>query len=79
MIGTSGSIAGVAAFLPGLGKSVWAMACAECYLTSSVLTGNAGHALDKAVLVLGLPPLTMFLSILFYLHRRSRSWRTGTA
>ena len=79
MTGTSSSIAGVAAFLPGFGKSMWAMACAECYLTSSVLTGSAGHALDKAILVLGLPPLTMFLGILFYLYRRSHTWNTKTA
>ncbi len=68
-----------AALLPGFGKSMWALACSQCYLTSSVLTGSAGHALDKGVLVLGLPPLTMFLGILFYLHRRSRAWHVEPA
>jgi len=77
--GKLGNFAGVAAILPGFGKSMWVLACAECYETSSALTGSAGHALDKAVLVLGIPPLTMFLGILFYLHRRGRAWGAVSA
>jgi len=79
MMGKSGNSAGIAAFSLGFGKSTWALACAECYLTSSALTGSAGHALDKALLVLGIPPLMMFLGILFYFHRRSRTWRAEPA
>jgi hypothetical protein len=74
LLGNLGSLAGVAAAFPGLSKSLWAVACAECYATSSALGGTAANALDKAVLVLGLPPLAMFLSILFYFRRRNRAW-----
>jgi hypothetical protein len=74
LLGNLGSLAGVASAFPGLGKSLWGVACAECYITSSTLGGTAAHALDKAVLVLGLPPLAMFLSIFFYFRRRSRAW-----
>jgi hypothetical protein len=73
------NLASVAAILPGFGASLWALGCAECYLTSSALTGGAGHALDMGVLVLGLPPLTIFLGILLYFYRRSRAWRAQTA
>ena len=69
--GKSCNFAGVAAILPCFGKSLWALGCAECYLTSAALSGSAGHSLDMGVLVLGLPPLAMFLGILYYLRRRS--------
>jgi hypothetical protein len=73
------NLAGSATALSGLGKSMWALGCAECYTTSSALSGGAAHALDKAILVLGIPPLLMFLSILLYLYRRGRAWRTKPA
>lgn len=69
--GIPSNLASVAAIIPGLGKSLWALGCAECYMTSAALTGTAGHALNVAILVLGLPPLAMFLGILYYL------WRSG--
>ena len=70
-LGKSCNFTGVAAILPCFGKSLWALGCAECYLTSAALSGSAGHSLDIGVLVLGLPPLAMFLGILYYLRRRS--------
>ena len=70
-LGKSCNFTGVAAILPCFGKSLWALGCAECYLTSAALSGSAGHSLDIGILALGLPPLAMFLAILFYLRSRN--------
>jgi len=66
----------VAATLLALGQSAWAQGCVMCYTSASALGGNGSRALDKAILVLWIPPALIFFSIFGLIYRRRKAWRT---
>ena len=66
----------VAATLLMLGQSAWAQGCVMCYTSASALGGNGSRALDKAILVLWIPPALIFFSIFGLIYRRRKAWRT---
>jgi hypothetical protein len=39
------------------------------------LSKSAAHSLDKAILVIGLPPVFFFIGIFYYIYRRRGAWR----
>ena len=39
------------------------------------LSKSAAHSLDKAILVIGLPPVFFFIAIFYYIYRRRAAWR----
>lgn len=39
------------------------------------LSKSAAHSLDKAILVIGLPPVFFFIGIFYYIYRRRAAWR----
>jgi hypothetical protein len=43
------------------------------YMSARMLNPSQAHSLDKAILVIGIPPLMMFLGIFFYFYRRRRA------
>lgn len=80
-LGRNGFAAALVLLLP-LGKTAWlpcsAWAAAWMTKTAWVYTGlnrHAAHSLDKAILVIGLPPVFFFVALFFYVRRRSRTWR----
>jgi hypothetical protein len=50
-----------------------AQGCVMCQTTATAAGKQGARALDKAILVLMLPPLTIFLLILGFAWRRSRA------
>lgn len=48
-------------------EAAWAQ---HGYVSAPILSPSAAHSLDKAILVLGIPPLMMFLGIFLYFYRR---------
>lgn len=38
------------------------------------LTKGQAHSLDKAILVIGIPPVLFFIGIFYYIYRRRASW-----
>lgn len=43
------------------------------YMSAPILSPSAAHSLDKAILVIGIPPLMIFLGIFFYFYRRRKT------
>ncbi len=70
-----------AAFLVflALGQSAWAQGCILCYTTASSLNKKGIHALDKAILVIGLPAVFLFIGIFVFLYRRRNACREAAA
>jgi hypothetical protein len=42
---------------------------------TGVLTRSEAHSLDKAILVVGLPPIFFFIGIAYFVYRRRFAWR----
>jgi hypothetical protein len=57
-------------FLLSLQEAAWAQ---HGYVSAPMLSPSAAHSLDKAILVLGIPPLTIFIGIFVYFYRRQRA------
>jgi hypothetical protein len=81
-------LSSVASLLP-LGKGAWERVCATCFLlvwphiskrswdaSFGGLTQRSAHALDMAILVVGLPPAFFFIGLFLYIRRRSSAWRS---
>ena len=62
-----------------LGQSAWAQGCILCYDNASALNKKGIHALDKAILVIGIPPVLLFIAIFVYIYRRRHAWRGASA
>lgn len=60
-------LAVLAAAIVGLAPAAWAQ---HGYMSAPILNHKQAHSLDQAILVLGIPPLTIFIGILFYFYRR---------
>ncbi len=43
------------------------------YVSAPMLSHSAAHSLDMAILVLGIPPLTIFIGIFLYFYRRRKA------
>lgn len=73
----AGRFAAVAALLPALpAKPAWlAGAALKAGWVFGGLSRSAAHSLDKAILVIGLPPVFFFIAIFYYIYRRRGSWR----
>lgn len=65
------AVAGVALW----GRSAWAQGCVLCYTSASALNHHAARELDKAILVLGIPPVLFFVGIFGFIYRRRRAFR----
>ena len=74
-LGFAAGVAGALAFCP----PAWAQGCVMCYTSASALNNNAAHELDKAIIVLFIPPVLMFLGIFAYIYKRRAAWRAQTA
>jgi hypothetical protein len=46
---------------------------------TGVLTRSEAHSLDKAILVVGLPPIFFFIAIAWFVYRRRQTWRAEAA
>jgi hypothetical protein len=66
-----------------LGVAAWA-SCAVWLIgtlkknsawVSGGLTRSEAHSLDKAILVIGLPPIFFFIGIAYFVYRRRQVWR----
>jgi hypothetical protein len=71
-----------AAFAAGillLGQSARAQGCVMCYTTALQLNKSGATALDKAIIVLWIPPALIFSGIFAYVYRRRGSWRDPAA
>lgn len=55
-------------------QSAWAQGCVMCYTSASALNGGAARSLDKAIIVLFIPPALIFLGIGVFIYRRRKSW-----
>jgi hypothetical protein len=52
-------------------RTAWAQ---HGYVSAPMLDSKQAHSLDAAILVIAIPPLAIFIGILFYFYRRgSRS------
>ncbi len=71
----AGMAAAALAALPLFSRSAWAQGCVLCYTSASALNKNAAHELDKAILVLGVPPVLFFVGIFTFIYRRRGAWR----
>ena len=69
------ALAAAASMVLLIGQSAWAQGCVMCYTSASALNHHAAHELDKAILVLGVPPVLFFTGIFTFIYRRSRTWR----
>ncbi len=65
--------------LVAFGQSAWAQGCILCYDNASALNKKGIHALDKAILVIGIPPVLLFIAIFVYIYRRRHAWRGASA
>lgn len=70
----------IVALLAALGATVIALApaalaqgCVMCYTSASAAGQRGEHALDKAILVLLIPPLLLFIGILVFAFHRSQA------
>jgi hypothetical protein len=52
-------------------RGAFAQSCALCYTTASQASPAAQRSLDIGILTLLVPALTMFLSVIFLLYRRT--------
>jgi hypothetical protein len=76
-------IAGAMAALGATAANLWAASVA--LFIGSLVKGNIwkygplnkaqAHSLDKAILVVGLPPVFFFIGLFYYIYRRRFSWR----
>lgn len=64
-------VAALASAIVGLQEAAWAQD--HGYISAPLLSPHAAHSLDKAILVIGIPPLMIFAGIFFYFYRRQRS------
>jgi len=55
-----------------LQQAAWAQ---HGYVSAPMLNPSQAHSLNKAILVIGIPPLMLFIGILFYFYRRRASSR----
>lgn len=60
------------------GQAARAQGCVMCYTSASALNGGAARALDKAILVLFIPPALIFVGIFVFIYRRRKAWRQET-
>lgn len=72
-------LAAVVAAVLSLGQSAWAQGCVMCYTSASALNKSGASALDKAIIVLWIPPVMIFCGVFFYIYRRRNMWRDQTA
>jgi hypothetical protein len=69
----------VAAGVLSLGQSAWAQGCVMCYTSASALNKSGASALDKAIIVLWIPPAMIFFGVFAYIYLRRTAWRDQTA
>ena len=62
----------IAATLVALAPSAFAQGCVMCYTSASAANKQGERALDRAIIVLLLPPLAMFLGIIRLANRRKQ-------
>jgi len=55
--------------------AAFAQGCAMCYTTAAAQSPKAQAALNHGILVLLIPPLSMFIGILVFLYRRRNATR----
>jgi hypothetical protein len=65
--------------LLALGQSAWAQGCVMCYTSASALGKSGSQALDKAIIVLYIPPALIFFGIFAFVYHRRKAWRTAEA
>lgn len=73
---------GLGAVLAGVlsvAQSAWAQGCVMCYTSASSLNKSGASALDKAIIVLWIPPAVIFFGVFFLIYRRRNVWRDQTA
>jgi hypothetical protein len=74
-IGIGATVAGVLS----LSQSAWAQGCVMCYTSASALNKSGATALDKAIVVLWIPPALIFFGVFAFIYRRRNTWRDQTA
>jgi hypothetical protein len=72
-------LAAVVAAVVSFGQSAWAQGCVMCYTSASALNKSGASALDKAIIVLWIPPALIFFGVFFLIYRRRNMWRDQTA
>jgi len=70
-------LAVLAATLVACAPAALAQGCVMCYTSASAAGHRGERALDTAILVLLIPPLLLFISILVFAFRRSRAQSVG--
>ena len=63
----------LAAFVLAFAPRVFAQGCALCYTTAAAAGPAAARALDIGILVLLVPTLVLFISVLVFAFRRANS------
>jgi hypothetical protein len=63
----------LATTLVAFAPAALAQGCVMCYTSASAVGHRGERALDTAILVLLIPPLLLFISILVFAFRRSRA------
>ena len=73
-LGLGAAVAGILSF----SQSAWAQGCVMCYTSASALNKNGATALDKAIIVLWIPPALIFWGVFAYIYKRRSAWRDST-
>jgi hypothetical protein len=67
------ALTALAATIVAFAPAAFAQGCVMCYTSASAAGKRGEHALDKAILVLLIPPLLLFVGILIFAFRRSHA------